>query len=94
MGATGQPGSYLANEVIPEEPMSALDKNVLKNLIDYRGMSLVRMAGINVLMSMLQKKDIGTGHLTTAYERVPLCHGNARGETRTSCIAIRLERVE
>lgn len=38
--------------------MSALDNKVIKNLMDYRGMSLVRMAGINVLMSMLQKKDI------------------------------------
>jgi hypothetical protein len=35
-----------------------LDKKTLQNLMDYRGMSLVRMAGINVLMSMMQREDI------------------------------------
>ena len=43
----------------PAEPMSpGLDKGTLKQLLEYRGMSKLRMAGINVLVSMLQRKDI------------------------------------
>ena len=38
----------------PEPPMSpGLDKGTLRNLLEYRGMSKLRMAGINVLVSML-----------------------------------------
>ncbi len=50
----------LRSGAIPEEIGTPhnLDKNTIQHLLDYRGMSLVRMAGINVLVSMLQKKDI------------------------------------
>ena len=42
------------------EPKSAvgLDRDTLGQLMEYRGMSKLRMAGINLLVSMLQSKDI------------------------------------
>lgn len=50
----------IGEDAIEEDPVSPtkLDKKTLGNLMEYRGMSKLRMAGINILVSMLKRKDI------------------------------------